>query len=420
MNGEKKVDAARLEGADFVRAMSCVAVLGLHLAQRMDVGALPPALADIHAVAMMGAFGVGGFFVLSGFLLARPFWLALDGGRAMPSLRTFAFRRLVRIAPGFYVALTISFLLGFTVFGLSPDLTLFGRYLAGLLFISDLHWLTYFPVEFNGPLWSIGYEVSAYALLPIGFCILFALPRHRVRGPVGRVLWMCVIATAVLLHAVVARTLNIEGPDVGWAYGYLGGARLLWPDFNLFGLFALFAIGSLAAGVQTLTQGARHWLGDGLALAGLLMAGFAVWLHVPSGVSEGWGLFGLPYGFPLFPLGIGLVLAAAPSSRFFGRLTSAAPFGRIATISFGLYLWHDPVMEMVRAFIAPAYVNGGMSHLAGWAIASLIVLTASTGLAIASYLLVEQPALHWARRREHRWRQTDAADRLPVQASPAE
>lgn len=77
----------RLLGADFIRAAACFIVLFHHLAQRMswnaDLGAIEP----FRVFTQMGTFGVAMFFVLSGFLLARPFWKALDAGEEMPSLR---------------------------------------------------------------------------------------------------------------------------------------------------------------------------------------------------------------------------------------------------------------------------------------------------------------------------------------------
>ena len=70
----------RLSGADCLRALACLAVLMHHLAFRMDVDSVPEALQPLIRWLAMGSFGVSVFFVLSGFLLARPFWLALDAG----------------------------------------------------------------------------------------------------------------------------------------------------------------------------------------------------------------------------------------------------------------------------------------------------------------------------------------------------
>ncbi|MDO8360610.1 MAG: acyltransferase family protein, partial [Devosia sp.] len=106
---------SRLAGADFVRATACLMVVAHHVAQRVMPEVLPHWGATTAASVMMGAFGVGAFFVLSGYLLARPFWTALDRGEAMPSLRTYALRRAARILPGFWLALTVTFVLSFTL-----------------------------------------------------------------------------------------------------------------------------------------------------------------------------------------------------------------------------------------------------------------------------------------------------------------
>ena len=164
----------RLLGADFMRAAACLIVLFHHLAQRLSGGEILPALQVFRTFANNGTFGVAIFFVLSGFLLARPFWQALDKQEPMPSLRTYAMRRAARILPGFWLALTVTFVATIAIFGARLDGELLLRFLAGFLLVADWHWLTFFPVEVNGPLWSIGFEVTSYMLLPLGFALLFS------------------------------------------------------------------------------------------------------------------------------------------------------------------------------------------------------------------------------------------------------
>ena len=154
----------RLYGADFMRAAACLTVLFHHLSQRMGGNAKLDSIEWFRVFAQIGTFGVGMFFVLSGFLLARPFWQAFDAGAPMPSIRTYATRRAARILPGFWLALAASFVLGITVFRVPLDGWLVVRFVAGFLGISDWHWLTLFPVEINGPLWSIGFEITSYVL----------------------------------------------------------------------------------------------------------------------------------------------------------------------------------------------------------------------------------------------------------------
>src|ERR1700759_1920047 len=149
----------RLAGADFVRALACTMVVTHHATQRLTPDQMP---GDLDHWLQMGAFGVGAFFVLSGYLRARPFWLVLDARETMPSLRTYALRRAARILPGYWLALTVTFVLTVTIFGFPFSGQLLLRYFAGLLLVADWHWVTFFPVEIDGPLWSISFEVTSY------------------------------------------------------------------------------------------------------------------------------------------------------------------------------------------------------------------------------------------------------------------
>src|SRR5690606_11727446 len=124
---EVHLSDSRLAGADFVRAAACLMVVGHHIAQRISPDILTPGQQGLAMGVQMFAFGVAAFFVLSGYLLARPFWLALDRGEPMPSLRTYAIRRGARILPAFWLNLTIVFVLSFTLLGTPFDTTLLLR-----------------------------------------------------------------------------------------------------------------------------------------------------------------------------------------------------------------------------------------------------------------------------------------------------
>ncbi|HEY9013408.1 MAG TPA: acyltransferase family protein, partial [Devosia sp.] len=191
---------SRLLGADFIRAAACLTVLFHHLAQRMKWGADLGFIEWFRVFADVGTFGVAMFFVLSGFLLARPFWQALDKGEPMPSLRTYAMRRAARILPGFWLALAVTFILSITVFGARVDGQLILRFLAGFFLVADWHWVTLFPVEINGPLWSISFEVTSYVLLPLGLAGLFLVRDATGRGWQSRLFWLVAIGLALVAH----------------------------------------------------------------------------------------------------------------------------------------------------------------------------------------------------------------------------
>ena len=388
----------RLAGADLIRALACVMVVGSHVAQRVAPTALPDWGKTTQAAWMMGAYGVGSFFVLSGYLLARPFWSALDAGQSMPSLRIYALRRAARILPGYYLALTVSFVLSFTLLRFPFDPSLVVRYGAGLLLLADLHWLTWFPVEFNGPLWSIGCEVTSYALLPIGLVLVFAVP--MLRGWLARIAWLAVVSAVVGLQILVVQNLQPDSFQRSWEFGLVGGAKVWMPNFSPVGFFAVFALGALCAGIQVRLAHLRSLWFDLLALAGLAVAVGAIAARFPD--VDGFGMANIPYAFPWFPLGVGVMLCAIPSAVLLPRLTEVAPIAFLARISFGIYVWHFLLMESVRVLWVPNFGYWGMTSVSLWAMVSAAVVVAAIVVATLSYYCLEAPVLGWARRLERR------------------
>ena len=392
----------RLYGADFTRASACAIVLFHHLAQRVDFRSELGANPAVQVFNSVGGFGVGMFFVLSGFLLARPFWLALDAGAPMPSLRIYALRRAARIVPGFWLAMTVSFILSVTVFGLALDGWLWLRYAAGMLLLNDWHWTTLFPVEINGPLWSIGFEATCYALLPLGFLALFGVAQGRVRGWPARLAWVLVIAAALVAHWAFYNTVRIDSFRKGWDFGLQGGAKTWMPWFNPFGFFAMFAIGALGAGLQTVLLGVRNFAFDMILLLALAAAFGIIWINGLHGGGEFYGWLRVPYQFPAFHLLVVLALASGPSSLVVGRLLDNPLIAWLARISFGIYVWHYLVLELVRLYWVPEMSQGGMDDPAKFAIACAVVTAITMVIASLSYRWLEEPIILWARRLEHR------------------
>lgn len=129
-----------------------------------------------HVHNTLGGVGVTGFFLLSGFLIVRS-W------ESDPDLLNFLFKRLLRIVPGYLVAVTLSILV---VGWLAPATPHFFRefspkYLKGVLLLSSpatppvLPGMPYAMV--NGSLWTIGYEFRCYLLVALfGICGCFRRP----------------------------------------------------------------------------------------------------------------------------------------------------------------------------------------------------------------------------------------------------
>jgi peptidoglycan/LPS O-acetylase OafA/YrhL len=387
----------RLAGADFVRALACLMVLAHHVAQRVSPRFLEPGQIQVAMFVTMGALGVCAFFVLSGYLLSRPFWVAIDANERMPSLRTYALRRSARILPGFWLALTVAFLMSFTIlkFPFSGELVL--RYLSGVFGVSAFHWLTWFPVEFDQPLWSIGAEIFSYVVLGLALWLVFKLP---FRGWGARVVWLVVIA-AVLGGQYLLQTYGVpDSVGRGWEHGSVGGAKFWWPNYNPIAFFAMFAVGVLAASLQVRVAKYRNIVFDLIALGGL---GFAAWqLYAYGPDSSAYGLLNIPYAYPWFPIGVGIVLLAMPSSVFLRWISENPVVAYIARVSFGVYVWHYFLMEVVRTLWVPQYVYWGMRDVGQWAWISAGVVGSAFVIATLSYYLLEEPVIRWARTLERR------------------
>lgn len=394
----------RFHGADFIRASACFIVLFHHLAQRIDfrseLGANP--LGQVFN--SVGGLGVAMFFVLSGFLLAQPFWRALDAGDSVPSLRVYALRRAARIVPGFWLALTVTFIVSVTVFGATLDGWLWLRYLAGLLLVSDWHWTTLFPVEVNGPLWSIGFEVSSYVMLPVGFLAFFRLAQGRLSGWPARLAWLLVIAAAIGAHWLFYNYVRVDPLRKGWDFGLQGGAKTWMPWFNPFSFFAMFATGALAAGIQAQLARFRSLIFDLAALAALTAAGWIIWTDGLRGGGEFYGWLRVPYEFPTFHLLIGAALATMPSSLLLGRVLDNPLVSWLARISFGIYVWHYLVLELVRLYWVPELVYGTMSDPTKFLVAGAMITGITMAIASLSWRWLELPMINWARGLERRER----------------
>ncbi len=386
----------RLTGFDFMRALACLLVFAHHATQRLRLSALGPGWREFYNFFNMGAFGVAIFFLLSGFLLARPFWLAYDAGAPMPSLSVYVLRRAARIMPGFYISLIVSYLLVVTVFGTPIGSDMLVRLAAGFLFIGEFHPLTLFPVEVNGPLWSIGMEAASYALLPIGLFVLFAL-RKYLPGWRGRLVFVGVVAAAFGAHSLIATYVPQIQDGSGFEHGEVGGAKFWMPRFNPVGFFVVFAMGSLTAGLSLLWRRDRTVLADLLVICGLFIAAASMWKVGPARAPESFGWLGLPYDFPLFHLGIALALLAFPHTRWLPRLSELPPVAYIAKISFGIYIWHVVILELMRQLYAPSFSYDGISSIPYWLTLTGIAFALTIAAGSLSWFLLEQPLLNWAR-----------------------
>lgn len=297
----------------------------------------------------LGALAVGVFFVISGMFIARS-WMG------DPHLGRFMLRRVARIVPGLFVCLLVSTVAAVVFFsapgwrGLldnAPWRFIFGNtVLHGLVYNIPAEELRIAGVlggqDLNGPLWTLYWEGRMYVMVAL-VGLAAALPLRS---------WMRGAALFLLLAA------NLF-PQV--ASGYVWEVRM----------WSLFLVGMV---LQTLAPELRiGWRHVACALGLLLLNWTRSAALTPSPLT--W---------------FGIALAAVTLAMCVGSLS--LPWARHVQrhdYSYGIYIWHWPVILMLRDLLPPIGPVG----------LTLATLALVLPLAMLSWHLVEQPALRAVRRR---------------------
>lgn len=323
------------------------------------------------------------FFVLSGFLLFRP-WVSavLEKGEA-PDLRRYVRARVARVLPGYYVALIGSIALLWGLNG-TPGLRLPPAEQLPLFLVFGQNFSAATVMKLNPPMWSLAVEVMFYALLPLIGWLALRLPatrRMQALGPLALLALGLVYNWAIAgqgLGLTFSKTLAAMLPY--FAVGMLTALMLQGRRVDLLAKRSLIAAGVVLIAVDAVAKAAAP--AKGLDVGDV----FVVMRDLPSAV-----------GFAL----VVVALAAAPQ----GRILSGHVLAGMGTISYGFYLWHVPVLMVLRGYdLLP------LDPVTG----TLMAFVPSLALAVLSWFALERPILRWSARRDRRARETELGGRGSV------
>jgi peptidoglycan/LPS O-acetylase OafA/YrhL len=328
-------------------------------------------------------FGVTVFFLLSGFLLYRPFALYSFGVGRKPVLRDYFWRRAARIFPALWLAVTVTLVL------LSQFRFSWGSWASYLFLVQTYNHHDYDPSL--GQLWTLGVEVSFYALLPI-LARVVGGPRRGPDAVLRRqvaVIAAMVVLTQVFNLAFYHRVIT-DLQAVLWLPNYLdwfaGGMTLA----------VLSAVPEETRAFRDARRSLRTWAMSGrtcAVLAAVLMGLCLLPLGMPRNFAPGlfWQWTAEHYlflgcaFFLLLPLVLG---RPGRVSKALGSRLGAL----LGSLSYSIYLWHPQLMQWIeRTFdIKPFTGHFGL----------LLVLTlaATLPVAAASWYLVEKPILDYTSR----------------------
>jgi peptidoglycan/LPS O-acetylase OafA/YrhL len=376
--------ADRFPLIDALRAIAAIAVFGTHAA--FFAGAEGAGSWIGHYTERLEV-GVAVFFVISGFLLYRPFLVARLEHRRRPATGAYAWRRFLRIVPAYWVALTLStwWLSRQGIWTASGAPTYYGL---GQSFRES---------TIGGGIdqaWTLTIELCFYAFLPI-----FAWAMSRLPARDERALFRSELAVLLLLALV----------SVGWKLAVLlsGNYHQIEVTPMLLALPSYldqFAIGmGLALMSVWLPRRERApravQLVDTAPWLPWLLAAVAFWV-VSTQIGIGDRLFA-PMSVPqylerhyLYALvAFGLVLPAVvgtPGRGWVRQLLGWRVLAWLGLVSYGIYLWHTTVLALLAKWdFGKVATSGARSYLL-WAV---VGLSGAVVLAAASWYLIERPAL---------------------------
>jgi peptidoglycan/LPS O-acetylase OafA/YrhL len=354
-------DGARFSGLNALRGVPSLGVLAFHL----HPGHTWLEHSWVGVIVFNLGVGVPVFFVISGFLLFRPFALALRDSRPV-SLARYGYNRLLRILPLFFVVNVVAFAISSTAIGRSVLL----RTLAFVGVYSTANPQNLVIVE-----WSLDDEVVFYLVLPILFLVLtrWVSPQRRIAVAA----WIVGGLTALSLAVQSAGFLffHVQANDLPY--------NRVW-QFNPASKFLLFGFGLLLA-LLAVARADRPALTTrrsfALALPALviLWGGVAIYQVSP------------PASDLLYAAGWACLVAAIVFAGDTGVLPTLLgwwPLVALGELSYGIYLWHIPLIGFL-----------GRLHLlpAGYLASILVVTVVTIAVAALTHVAVERPALRLKR-----------------------
>jgi len=385
--------AGRFAGFDGVRALAALGVLVTHVGLWMGFTVRD---GTGHYLARLDV-GVAIFFVLSGFLLYRPFVARRLDRRPRPDTRRYLRNRFLRIFPAYWFALTVLVVVldvrqRDEIQGLWDFVTFYGLM------------QSYSEHTALGGLqqaWTLTNEVAFYLVLPLWAAVAAWVARRVTarQAFVGELVALAAAAAGALAFRYWVHTVDASTVSEG-----VIDPRVHWLPAN----FHLFVPGmALAVALEwsrrrprpfaVLEWPRRHpmlcWAGAAACfwvVSTQLDLEFLIGASDP-GTSMAKELLYAAVGF-LVVLPVALAGGTLPRSL---RWLGSRPMVTLGMLSYGIYLWHEGVLDIYRdIFDLPTFTGSLPPALA-------FTLVGSVLAAAVSYVVVERPALA-LKDRDHR------------------
>jgi peptidoglycan/LPS O-acetylase OafA/YrhL len=313
---------------------------------------VPPDFAPLKLISKYGWVGVDLFFTLSAFLLMLGL-IERNKAYGFVSFKEFFLGRLLRIYP-LMAAATLLF-----VFFHGSSLNIrfaIEQIIAQLTFVSNFYYFidkgSYYYIAH---LWSLSFEFQFYLVLPVLFLVY---SRYGLKA-------FFMLLAAILILGFIARGIAI---GAGVRHPVIYYTPLLRPESILIGL----ALAAASLNVRPILVA-----GVGLVAGSLFLSG-------PNVNAPGlWNLILYPLTAIMSGAAVWLSVHAAPLRS----ALSIRPLVRLGKISFGLYVFHLPIIYLLVG------ISGETPSGPRYVMNFVIVLLATIAVAEISYRYFETPFL---------------------------
>ncbi len=351
--------------------------------------------------------GVSIFFLISGFLLYRPFVLSHINKQPGPGLRHYFVGRFLRIYPAYWVAL-IAVVWIFKQPGPQHRIDSVGEFLAYFGLFQQ-----YFAKTAYGGIqqaWTLCVEVSFYLFLP-----LWAITIRTFTRRTKNIVAVELIGLVILFVTGIAYRMLVLSIDPGNA------VEISWLPafFDQFALGMLLAVVSAGTetkkikGTVTELAGRHPWVCWGIAAVCFWVVSTQVGLPIgyPRFSQGQWLAWSTGYGVTAFFFLLPAVFGNQNES-FVRKLLRHPVLVFVGLVSFGVYLWHELFLDRFFTSTGTQPFVPGANFLAVLIYAGALSLIA----AALSWNIIEKPVMQLRKRLAP----TGENDEIPVDRRAAD
>ncbi|MGA9275713.1 acyltransferase family protein [Ilumatobacter sp.] len=338
-----------LPGLDGIRALAVLAVMVYHANSNWLPG---------------GYLGVEVFFVISGYLITL-LLIAEHERSGEVDLKQFWIRRFRRLLPALFVMMLL-LTVYVALFERDQLGKLRGDVIAGTFYGSNFYqiWIGagYSAGNDFAPLrhlWSLAVEEQFYLVWPL---VMFAFLRVGSRRIAGIARWLFLAAVAI---TVIVALVSYGGPQQNPeftpdAYWNIFGRSISKPDGLYLSTFSRAGGLLLGAGFAMIWRPAAVMRGplrnkpglfDLVALVGIIVLGVMTWF-VAFQPDQGVGFLFQGGLFVTALATLAVIAAVTHSGANTGKILSLPVLVWIGTRSYGLYLYHWPIYQIIRNIAA--------------------------------------------------------------------